>query len=103
MTDTIRVLRTLEYIGDRKLIEDNLSKRSVKGTRSIPSGYIINEAIIGEFAEIVPSIKDKKEMAHEFIKKNILDDVNYIEGERIWLTEDTLLSAFNDLIDHLGY
>ena len=47
-----RVLRVLEYIGDRDAIERSLAERGVKGQR-ILRDYCINEAIVGEYPELL--------------------------------------------------
>lgn len=51
--DRIRVIRVLEYVGERKWIEAILAQRGVKGTRVIENGGVIREAIVGDFPEIV--------------------------------------------------
>lgn len=54
--DKVRVLRILEYEGDREWIEKTLSCRGVKGSYTIPGKGTIKEAIVGEF----PTILEKK-------------------------------------------
>lgn len=61
MTEKIRVLRILEYVGDRKDIEEILA-RSIHGQRIVREprltskyGVIINAATIGLFPEIMES------------------------------------------------
>jgi hypothetical protein len=51
--DKIRVLRVIEYTGDREWIEKTLEK-SLHGTWRLPNGGEIRSSIIGDFAEIVP-------------------------------------------------
>lgn len=96
-TDTIRVLRILEYIGDRSNIDSDLARLNIKGRLQYSKHYIINEAIIGELSEIVPSIKDKKERASEFIIRRTTDSNKHVFNR----TEVQQLA--NDLIEHLGY
>ena len=52
LKDKVRVLRVLEYIGDREAVESCLLGRVVKGSKSTPR-ITINDAIIGEFPEIL--------------------------------------------------
>lgn len=53
MKELVRVLRTLEYIGDREIVEKNISLRSIKGTKIINKDLRINEAIIGDLVEVL--------------------------------------------------
>lgn len=50
--DTIRILRILEYEGDREWAEEMLHTRGIKGERKMEKG-IIREAIIGEVPVIL--------------------------------------------------
>ena len=54
----VRVLRLLEYVGDRSWIERSIAQRGVKGTHIISDTCRINEAIIGEFPEAVKNEHD---------------------------------------------
>jgi len=56
--EKVRVIRVLEYVGDRKWVEAVLEQRAIKGTKNIENGGIIREAILGDFPEIVEQIKD---------------------------------------------
>lgn len=59
--DRIRVLRVLEYVGSRSFVERSLELRTVKGRhypkrdRGTGAGDYIQEAILGETAEILPA------------------------------------------------
>lgn len=57
MSDIIRVLRVLEYVGERSEVENTI-KRSIKGTQIINTKLTINAATIGDFAEV---LKTKEE------------------------------------------
>lgn len=49
-----RVLRIIEYVGEREWVDEQITKRQVKGTHWIPNGRgVIREAIIGDTAEVV--------------------------------------------------
>ena len=54
----VRVLRLLEYVGDRQWVEQAIAKRGVKGTYDVGYRGHINEAIIGEFPEAVKNEHD---------------------------------------------
>lgn len=49
-SDTIRVLRVLEYVGPRDVIEANFMQNAVKGSRSF-GAVTIREAVVGDFPE----------------------------------------------------
>jgi len=54
MTDTVRILRLLEYTGPRKQIKEMLEKRHLKCSHEFGypyQGVTIREAILGEFPE----------------------------------------------------
>lgn len=54
--DRVRVLRVIEYVGDREWVENTLS-RSIQGTKVVDSKYgkanEIRTAIVGNFPEIL--------------------------------------------------
>lgn len=56
--DTVRVLRVIEYVGPRDLIEKQI-QNSIHGTKKIGNGVTINVATIGSFPEILNA--DEKE------------------------------------------
>jgi len=49
--DTVRVLRIIEYVGDRDWVENTLEK-SINGTKSFKKG-VIKSAIIDNFPNIL--------------------------------------------------
>lgn len=49
-SDTIRVLRVLEYVGPRSAIESTLTQNAVKGSRTF-GAITIREAVVGDFPE----------------------------------------------------
>lgn len=58
MSDKIRVLRVLEYVGPRDLVEDHLNQRHLKGQvkfRAGPDGrhVHIRESLLAEFPELL--------------------------------------------------
>lgn len=55
MTETVRVLRILEYVGPREWVEMTLAKGGVpsNGEYRAHSGAVIRSAIIGQFPEIL--------------------------------------------------
>lgn len=51
--DTVRVLRIIEYVGDRDVVEDQINQ-SLHGSNILRKGKLtINVATIGEFPEIL--------------------------------------------------
>jgi hypothetical protein len=50
--EKVRVLRLIEYIGDREWVEETLS-RSLKGTHFITKDRIIRCATLGDFPELI--------------------------------------------------
>lgn len=57
MTDIIRILRVLEYVGPRERLEYMYEQNAIKGQRTF-GDVTIREAMVGAFPEI---IKDKEE------------------------------------------
>ena len=63
--DRVRILRVLEYEGDRDWVESSLAARSVKGVIEVSgagqhySRGIIREAIIGETPVILESKEEE--------------------------------------------
>jgi hypothetical protein len=55
MSDIIRVIRVLEYVGERTAIEKQLSQNYVKGFREVANGIVIREAVVGSFPETLDS------------------------------------------------
>lgn len=52
-SETVRVLRILEYVGPRDWVEDTIDRCYVKGTWSPSAGKSIRSAIVGEYPEIL--------------------------------------------------
>lgn len=58
MEDTVRVLRIIEYVGPRSLVEEQI-KKSIHGTRvfflgrNVGSEMAITATTLGEFPEIL--------------------------------------------------
>lgn len=52
MGDIVRVLRLIEYVGDREWVESSLERRQIKGSWICPNGTI-REAIVGDFPMVV--------------------------------------------------
>lgn len=48
----VRLLRVLEYVGDREWIDATIERRGVKGTYNVGANRRIREAIIGETNEL---------------------------------------------------
>ena len=69
-----RVWRILEYIGDRKFIDNCLKHRAIKGEHVI-DGFVIREALLGNFPEELKldgrlhSSVEQLENAKEYIRK----------------------------------
>lgn len=56
--DSIRVLRIIEYTGDRSKVEQTVEK-SIHGTK-VTRGMTIRAATIGDYPEILVSSDDSK-------------------------------------------
>ena len=50
--EEVRVIRVLEYVGEREWVEDTLARNAVKGSWSCTRG-MIREAVVGDFPEVV--------------------------------------------------
>lgn len=48
-----RILRVLEYVGDREWLDKQITMRQVKGTKVLPNNCSIREAVIGDVAELL--------------------------------------------------
>jgi hypothetical protein len=54
-----RILRVIEYVGDRDWIDEQIAKRGVKGSFVLPNKRgLIREAILGDVAELWPIVED---------------------------------------------
>jgi hypothetical protein len=53
MPDIIRIIRVLEYTGEREALETHLRQRFVKGWQQANAGIVIREAMVGDFPEVV--------------------------------------------------
>ena len=56
MKDQIRVLRVVEYIGQRKWVEETIA-RSIKGTKIVSGFGQIRAATIGDYPELLSEAK----------------------------------------------
>lgn len=50
MSNKIRILRLIEYVGPRAAVEMQV-KKSLHGTKQTSKGVVINVTTLGEFAE----------------------------------------------------
>jgi hypothetical protein len=58
MKEQFRILRVLEYVGNRDWIDEQIARRGIKGSYVVPNGRgVIREAIIGDVAELWPTDK----------------------------------------------
>ncbi len=57
MADTIRVLRVIEYVGPRSMVEDQVH-RSLHGEKKLPNGVIIRAATVGGYPELVQNLPE---------------------------------------------
>ena len=53
MPERYRQLRIIEYYGTREQIDEAITNRSVKGSKTLPNGLRIIEAMLGEIPIIV--------------------------------------------------
>ena len=53
MEEIVRVLRILEYVGERSWVEHTLANNGVKGERRCGKVNVIREASVGQYPEIV--------------------------------------------------
>ena len=65
MGERVRVLRILEYVGDREWVEDTLKRSSVplNGTsfKNTGKNNIIKSAIIDQFPEVLTDAKESED------------------------------------------
>lgn len=59
MEDIVRVLRVLEYVGERSAVEDAI-KNSIQGDMKC-TGYTIRSATVGTFPEILDKGEERKD------------------------------------------
>jgi hypothetical protein len=59
MMDKVRVLRIIEYVGDRNMVEDTVEK-SIQGTKQISPLLSIKAATIGSYPEILETTEQSK-------------------------------------------
>ncbi len=59
MSDKVRLLRIIEYIGPREWVEEIVSK-SIQGTKIIAKDKIITAVTLGTFPEILKKRKQQK-------------------------------------------
>lgn len=53
MSDIVRIVRVLEYVGSRDTLERVLEQNAVKGQRRF-GAIVIREAVLGDFPEVLP-------------------------------------------------
>lgn len=73
MTEIIRVLRVLEYVGERGKIEGDLAIRGVKGNKQFKH-YRISESLLGETSEILTP-EEVNLITNPTAKNYILDQI----------------------------
>ncbi|MCP1159302.1 hypothetical protein [Bacillus infantis] len=71
MSEKVRVLRVLEYVGDRKWVEETLSKGGVPANgqvvlRGKDTGRIIKSSLVGDFPEVL----SKEEVKYHDLRVN---------------------------------
>jgi hypothetical protein len=60
-----RVLRIIEYVGEREWVDEQIAKRGVKGSYVVPNRRgVVREAIIGDTAELLTPIETRGEVAN---------------------------------------
>ena len=60
MKEQARMLRILEYVGDRDWVDEQISKRMVKGSYVLPNGRgVIREAVVGDITELLPLVEQQ--------------------------------------------
>lgn len=57
--ETVRVLRVIEYVGERKAVEACVAK-SIHGVKVLPN-YEIRAATIGVYPEVLENLQEIKE------------------------------------------
>jgi len=65
MSDIIRVLRLIEYVGPRRVVEDEINRRSVKGYKSVTyvtgETMLMRESVLGTTNEILQCTEEEWE------------------------------------------
>lgn len=78
-TDTIRILRVIEYVGPRGVVEDQVA-RSLHGQKSLPNGVVIRAATVGAYPEILQDMVSPtvswSPLSHQQAKDWFLDILN---------------------------
>ena len=82
MSDMIRVLRIVEYIGDRDVVERTLNK-SIHGIKTVNRDLTIIATTIGGFPEIM---KDGFDIDAELLSRKTNTELKYLKE----LVEDAL-------------
>jgi hypothetical protein len=79
MTDIVRVLRILEYVGPREWVETTLEKGAVpaNGSHRIDDNKVIRSATLGEFPEVLLHDQEWKYGSCETVSK---------DNDRTWKT-----------------
>lgn len=57
MSDTIRILRVIEYSGPRAAVEDQVS-RSLHGEKKFNNGVVIRAATVGSYPELLNGLPE---------------------------------------------
>lgn len=57
--DIVRVIRIIEYVGPRKLIEEQV-KNAIHGTKSLIRGVNITAVTLGEYPEIMKQLNKEE-------------------------------------------
>lgn len=84
--ETVRVLRILEYIGERSLVEGTLEKGGVPatGTKTV-GGLTIRSGVVGVYPEILDALdlpQSPRERNLEMVLKDMLNLIDE-HGDRI--------------------
>lgn len=106
MTQVVRVLRLLEYVGTREWVEATLSRNAVQNSHIVPNGGRITSAILGSFPEVVAkhaspgvdnSLPTMTPLTPNFVKQ--LQQAA-MEGHQVPLSAEELLELSRTWLDH---
>jgi hypothetical protein len=96
-----RILRVLEYVSDRDWIDEQIAKRTVKGTYNrLPNGRVIREAIIGDISELLAHVPPKRSLGDVLDRMLTHVPAGHPLIQKIdWLAKDIRYKAPEQLVD----
>jgi predicted phage tail protein len=94
--DKVRVLRIIEYVGDRKWVEETLQRGGIpaNGSKKFGESNIIKSALIDQFPEVIEVNKDSDYL--DDTEQEMTEEQNkYIDDVSKWLDSHQELLELN--------